>query len=358
MIQVQHYRLAVASFALSFLLHPLAGANTVPGTSTVAISCNTDCDDRISYLQYHTNVRSYGPSPVQPSVKSSADEVPLASVHLQIARLQASRPAAFVHVPKCGTSFVNALLHLPGMCPYMSEDFVAEDKGAEIRITARRLVEKIDLWCPGSFAAEGRADFMDHSGLGGIYKSSVEGHGFVMLRQPEQRLISAYFYGQHSWPLWYFGRWAKDLSEYAHVMSGCAVRMFTRKGDGGSGEDPMMPTVCGDPEPATAAEVKLAKQRLASGFVFVGLTDEWDLSICLLHNIFGGACLASDFANMRPGDNSSDALYDTSELKGYKDLADGALFDEASAMFSQQLQRYGVNYQSCQPCFQQAASLK
>merc|ERR1719343_1103894 len=115
---------------------------------------------------------------------------------------------------------------------------------------------------------------------------------------------------------------------------------------------------CGDLEPATPAEVVLAKQRLREGFVFVGLTDEWDLSVCLLHAVFGGECLSSDFYNSRPGTNHSDDGYDTSVLMGYTDAPDGALYAEATVLFSEQLQRYGLSLDACQPCFQQASLTK
>ena len=33
---------------------------------------------------------------------------------------------------------------------------------------------------------------------------------------------------------------------------------------------------------------------------FVGLTDQWDLSVCLWHAKFGGECLPAEFKNVRP----------------------------------------------------------
>merc|ERR1712107_340610 len=47
------------------------------------------------------------------------------------------------------------------------------------------------------------------------------------------------------------------------------------------------------------AEIALAKDRLITGFAFVGLTHEWDLSVCLFHAKFGGACNKREFQNIR-----------------------------------------------------------
>ena len=38
-----------------------------------------------------------------------------------------------------------------------------------------------------------------------------------------------------------------------------------------------------------------AAKRVREGFAFVGITEEWDLSACLFHEMFGGDCHAWDF---------------------------------------------------------------
>mmetsp|Transcript_27241 Transcript_27241/g.72334 ORF Transcript_27241/g.72334 Transcript_27241/m.72334 type:complete len:361 (+) Transcript_27241:84-1166(+) len=335
-----------------FLDHALAGARQDLRPCIASVDCSSEWSDEVAYLQSHIQLRSRSSSFAELVDACQLGEVPLASTPCQAARLQVVLPVAWIHVPKTGTTFGNVLMYLPGMCPFLPPGYLLDGQQHEPAFVGH----KTDLWCPGSFSYEGRTNFGDHYGVGGVYKSSVEGHGFIMLRQPEQRIISAYNFFQHSWPKWLFHRPAKDLLEYAQVCSGCAVKILTRKaidGDLSTGY-----TVCGNPPPATTDEVTLAKQRLRSGFVFVGITDEWNLSICLLHAIFGGSCLATDFEVVRLGSNRSENLYDTSELMGYKDLADGALFEEASAVFSENLQRYNVSYESCKSCFQQASSFK
>jgi len=146
--------------------------------------------------------------------------------------------------------------------------------------------------------------------------------------------------------------------EFAKVVSGCAVRMLVRDVASPAGNETTQPSACGSPEPASGAETNLAKERLRESFVYVGITEEWDLSICLLHAVFGGDCLASDFVDSNPGQasNTSSSMYDISVLEGYQDLHDGAVYAEARAIFQEQMQRYGVSQETCQPCFQQATS--
>jgi hypothetical protein len=271
--------------------------------------------------------------------------------------LAKARPIAWVHVPKSGSSLANALIHLPGMCPSIPSNYTTGKWPVFWNKTY-----PASEYCPGSFMTEGVENPGDHSGVGSLYekknKSDVKGHGVIMLRQPEQRIVSAFLDNEHSWPYWYFQRNATSLAEYAHVVSGCAVRMLVRDGMS-EGLERDSPSPCGGPEPATDAEVALAIQRLREGFVFVGLTDQWDLSMCLLHAMFGGDCLATDFGNSNPGSQikNASAMYNTSGLMGYKDTADGALYEVASAIFRDQLERYGVSHASCQQCFRQAGGL-
>jgi len=307
--------------------------------------------DEVAYLQSHATLHLQSSSLGQMIDMPQSSMTSQTSTEQPVARLQAARPLAWIHVAKCGSSLANALIYLPGMCPNLPSGFVFTER-EDNAVYADAVVNE---WCPGSFSMEGKIRFDDHSGIGGVYASSVKGHGVIMLRQPEQRIMSAYYNGQHSWPLQFYDRPAVDPLEFAQVVSGCAVRMLTRegmvtaavKGDDGP---------CSGPEPASAAEVTLAKQRLREGFVFVGLVEEWDLSMCLLHAVFGGRCLASDFLDTNPGPTSSQEKYNVSDLMGFTDAADGALYTEASVVFSELLQRYGMSYDACRPCFKEASS--
>ena len=49
-----------------------------------------------------------------------------------------------------------------------------------------------------------------------------------------------------------------------------------------------------------APDMKLAHRRLREGFAFVGLTEQWPLSICLFAAMFRIACVPSLFDDSRP----------------------------------------------------------
>merc|ERR1719401_1302395 len=98
----------------------------------------------------------------------------------------------------------------------------------------------------------------------------------------------------------------------------------------------------------TSEDVNLARRRLEQGFAFVGITEQWDLSVCLFRAMFGGECVSSDFSNTRQGNlSSSTSLYDTSELYGFVDVYDGPLYAKAQTMFEQDLKLYEVDEDKC-----------
>merc|ERR1719382_2104639 len=137
---------------------------------------------------------------------------------------------------------------------------------------------------------------------------------------------------------WPFETPAANVREYAQVMAGCTVRQLARDGA----------HACGIPPLPTPVEVSIAVNRLREGFAFIGITEQWDLSICLFRAMFGGVCVSTDFSNTRLGNEStSSSLYDTSELHGFVDEHDGPVYAEALAMFSRGVNLYGVEEGKC-----------
>eukprot|EP00406_Dinophysis_acuminata_P045478 CAMPEP_0179315256 /NCGR_PEP_ID=MMETSP0797-20121207/54952_1 /TAXON_ID=47934 /ORGANISM="Dinophysis acuminata, Strain DAEP01" /LENGTH=236 /DNA_ID=CAMNT_0021025743 /DNA_START=67 /DNA_END=774 /DNA_ORIENTATION=- len=195
--------------------------------------------------------------------------------------------------------------------------------------------------CPGSLAKWG-----NHVGVGDSFEEEYRGHGVIMMRQPEERLISSYnhFYHGWQWDLW--GRAPSGVVEYARAMSGCVTQMLT-----GTGKH-----LCGGNASSAANEdtVRLAKQRLR-GLVFVGLTEEWELSACLWRAKFGGRCLKSDLENIRPSVPTPDIPpFDPAtvpDLGGYRDPHDGDVYREAASIFREELQLYGLNRTICRQCY-------
>jgi len=265
-------------------------------------------------------------------------------------RLESVKPLAWVHVPKCGSGIINTLVHLPGICPGVPPYLKVNERTMSRSFIATFLsMYPLATACPGGFF---QPHWGTHEGINSMFEEHYSGHGVIMLRQPEQRIISGWYphdkdlsTSQQSWP--YPNRLARNINEYAVVVSGCATKMLTRDGI------PFLPYghfggPCGDPRPPSLVEAELAKKRL-NAFAFVGLTEEWDLSVCLFRAMYGGKCLQSEFLNTRPGDErAGHQPYDVSKLGGYKDPYDGPLYDEATRLFEERLELYQVTRESCE----------
>jgi len=263
--------------------------------------------------------------------------------------LSASVPLAWLHVPKAGSSLANTLLHTPTLCPGVGIDEVMNrttscqdcndfNDGMLGNFRKAHGLNDLDATCPGLLK------WGWHQAIGdpGKFKKYYKGKGVAMIRQPEQRLISSYKHDMHDMP---DGFRASSISQYADVVQGCQVRMLTHHSDASS--------YCGDMSELTSDDVKLAENRLEK-FAFVGLTEEWDLSICLFRAMFGGSCYGSDFGNTRLPRGVKTEGHDTSILNGFVDRFDGQLYQKAQDIFAAEMQRYGVNETSCQPCWDHA----
>ena len=108
---------------------------------------------------------------------------------------------------------------------------------------------------------------------------------------------------------------------------------------------------CAELYSPTLLDLREAKARLRTGFAFVGLTDHYDLSICLFHAMFGGAPRDTSFLNTRPtaffakgyaaGGDSDDVLLSAEAVARLEPL-DTALYAEARRLFVQRLTEHGL----------------
>ena len=113
-----------------------------------------------------------------------------------------------------------------------------------------------------------------------------------------------------------------------------------------------------------APTLELAKQRMDEGFAFVGITDEWDLSICLFHATFGGKCLPSELHDMRPtnyevnveratkvsgiGVPADDPVGQAAALRQlFKDPVDYEMYTHATRRFKADLTKHRVSVPMC-----------
>lgn len=264
-------------------------------------------------------------------------------------RLQAAKPLAWIHVPKTGSSLGNIIIHTPTVCPGVPAGFIINQTScptpgplADGMLAKFKKKFPIKTACLGSLEKWGA-----HVGIGQTFKTIYKGHGLIMLRQPEERIVSGFNHGHHGWLSGIFLRPPQNITEYATYMQGCSVQMLTKYGK----------FVCGNPFiQVDYRAVEVAKLRLRM-LAFVGLTSEWELSACLWRAKFGGHCFNSDFTNIRPFENPVDRPRTPAtieDLHGFTDPYDGALYIEAQKIFQQELENYGLSRTTCEPCFREA----
>lgn len=277
-------------------------------------------------------------------------------------RLQAALPMFWLHIPKCGTTFVNTLINMHHFCPSAGENF-------DLSLLAPHecfnpVFAMCQSFCNPNFLECYEHPSAMHSPVGNATEyARRKGKLVGFFRQPEQRVLSAYYDG-HGWledfsnpdsskflfrcNLSYTGYPLQDLLE---AFKGTMAAQIASPHD-------IIPFV--HQPPRDLALGHQAVQRLREGFAFVGLTEEWDLSICLFHAMFGGPCHSSEFHNARPGQHAKDAdgLYDTSILQGYQDEIDGLVYAEAVRLFRQNLAVHNVSVDSCQRCFAEAEATR
>ena len=160
-----------------------------------------------------------------------------------------------------------------------------------------------------------------------------------MFREPIARANSMYnFFVRENHNL----RWI-DERAYAQRTAGSAVLMLAGQRYGL--ECLMQRAPCSPVQPNTM----LALKRLDTEFAYVGLTDEWALSICLFHAKFGGACLAHEFLNTHPT-NSTHPTKSTAlgrPLGDFVDRDDNMLFSRAAERFWNDVHEYNVTSEHC-----------
>ena len=109
-----------------------------------------------------------------------------------------------------------------------------------------------------------------------------------------------------------------------------------------------------------APTLEEAKRRIDEGFAFIGDTDQWDLSICLFHAMFGGKCLPVELHDMRPthydhgkasgvkGAKADDPAKQAEALRQvYVDPIDTAMYAHAMLRFEADLAKHRVSRALC-----------
>jgi len=253
-----------------------------------------------------------------------------------------TRALFWLHITKCGTSIANAILHTPSTCPGLPHDFSWQTNSR-----SRASDKALSLYCPDLIvSAEGH--FGSHDAFGSIDRKA-RGSAVTLIRNPEQRILSSFHDNYHDWLL---TTPPKSEVDFARVNAGCQVRMMVRT-EAARGD---FAKACMQNIP-TKQEVTLATTVLRRDFSFVGILEEYDLSVCLFRTMFGGPCLPVMFNNVHKAatnatnKTTSATVYDTSVLHGFSDWADQSLYDEGIQIFYEMLVQYNVSEDVCQTCY-------
>lgn len=252
-------------------------------------------------------------------------------------QVELPRSIRWVHIAKTGTSFYFTLLQLPPpICMPGSEHLISHDFMPKVK--------DVKTWCPGIDLRDNCLEDMNFDAcceqpIGDLELNGRHLVGFF--RQPEIRIMS------DSLP----NSAGMDPEQYAQLVQGCSVKMLTMN----SSYTPAIgPYHCNDgTSPPSWAQVDRALDRLQNEYAFVGMTDDWDLSICLFNTMFGIACHESQFETVsHPSQKSSSNSSDVSPLHGFVDPYDAPLWEAAQQIFQANLVRFNVSKENCQPCWE------
>jgi hypothetical protein len=248
--------------------------------------------------------------------------LPLTSTWEPHEMLEKASPIRFLHIPKAGTSFHSELKSL------------AKSQGINLE--------------PG----------LGHEGFSAARDS---GHVFTMLRDPKQRLMSAYWNSY----------WKRTVPVGPPVDDDVPIRrrMAPSDGDVPLGWEPhgWSPTHAGfhlhQDHPSLLEYAKFSKglvsKQLSRHFggcfmrlhedegASVGITNHWQESICLLQKKYGGPCSSHAMVDFHPGAHHDDSGYDISELSDFTDPFDEEVYSEALNIFHERLERFNVTKSSC-----------
>jgi len=174
------------------------------------------------------------------------------------------------------------------------------------------------------------------------------GNFFGIFRNPESRALSAWYH---------FMNGEGDLVQYAREIRGQQASMLSLGLDGWTKIHCEFRVKKGDECFRTKEpNVMLAVERVKA-FAFVGLTEHFDLSVCLFHLMFGGECLPVEFDNMRPGKHPAIRESQRAVLEQHKDPWDGPVYSAAVKIFWGNVRKYEARESTCLNACPEAAHI-
>jgi hypothetical protein len=267
---------------------------------------------------------------------------------------------AWLHVMKTASSFGTTLAHLANASlPVDAHIPSGEDKSDPEDVTARVVDNKkkhlvldffeykypVDTWFKDVFRHNSNPG--EHLPIMEEEWDEWKGFWVTMLRQPEERASSAWHH---------FGNEKGDMFKFQKTIQGQQANMISggknglalteceRQGGGNDGPAP----IC-DKAASVVPNVSLAIERMHK-FAFVGILEEFDMSICLFHAVFGSECLPVEFINIRPThyeESEAAQKAEEAELKKFPDPFDTPLYEAALRRFKSDVEKYKLNNKTC-----------
>lgn len=261
------------------------------------------------------------------------------------------RRIAWLHIPKTGSSLGNLIAHylrpdLPrdAVVPNCREEACQHVSNPSLNNIEFQFRYEYDTWfrdCVWLKDGHGpnNFDWFSHHQLHKTFWAEWAGSFVGMFREPAQRAIS-------SWNC--FARDFEAISgtspskaQWAKRVEGTATKMLAGQ------EYPLEIQAWHQGNSSVVPDVELALSRL-DGFLFVGLLENWPLSVCLFHRVTASACNSFDVDNSRRNTGRRvNGSWDTSELNGYVDPYDTQIYQAVKRRFWIDVEKHGLTIEGC-----------
>lgn len=215
---------------------------------------------------------------------------------------RALRPLAWLHIPKTGTSFANTVYHYG--CNGTMLPVTATVAPNEVPIRPLQANWPIQQYCAGGF-------YQDLNVHHRVYYATQFGNVVTMMREPSALKESMYSFlvawRMHRRAAGSWGLRNSSIADLVHSrrmafgtfaqlpeVRGCLTKSIL--GLGCLTLDARLLNRANEEE-----LFKRASWLLEHGFAFVGLTEEWDKSVCLFHAMYGKAPVAVQLSDPQHG---------------------------------------------------------
>mmetsp|Transcript_107100 Transcript_107100/g.190298 ORF Transcript_107100/g.190298 Transcript_107100/m.190298 type:complete len:358 (-) Transcript_107100:54-1127(-) len=314
------------------------------------------CDPGVQFLQTNVRLKEAGQTAARQHLQrhqrrdmSDEDRDLMCNTEEVPFDARSGKQIRWLHVPKTGTTFGNTVWHYG--CPSLPDDVSLSNYSSnyERKMNKDYPISDCSLLLdhsPGTHKPIGDEEWKDDTFV-------------TLLRKPASRICSAYNYGKQCIVdcnpendkscfqvrmldnAWYwllrrgetctFMHASADLLEYGSQIdtTSCTAKMVLGQS-------------CNAPETLSDEQIQLALNRIQK-FAFVGLQEEWKLSVCLFHRIFGGPSadqatklIALETESLRETDSRASGNANCSDqrlLDELTDTADSQLYALAETMF-------------------------